>query len=166
MKISLFIMLIMMSFTTCYNDWNDYSEYKPVLIEKTALANSISFQPPRQVCQTGKIYFKDNYIFLNEKYCGIHVFDNTNPSAPVNLGFIAIPGSVDIAMKNNVLYVDNAIDLVAIDLSNGLENLTVTKRVTDVFPEHLPPDGKMLRPEFSVENRPANTIVVAWEKIN
>jgi hypothetical protein len=133
-------------------------------MEREMLEKSITFEAPHQMCATGKIYFKDDFIYINEKYSGIHVIDNSNPSTPVNIGFISIPGSVDMAMKNNILYVDNAVDLVAIDLSQGIENITVTKRLIEVFPEHTPPDGEFLRPEFRIENRPENTVIIAWEK--
>lgn len=152
--------------TQCWNDWDyeNYSEYKPVLMDRIALENSIAFNEARQMCTTGKIYFKDDFIYINEIYKGIHVIDNSNPAVPVNKGFISVPGSVDLAMKNDILYVDNAVDLVAIDLSNGLENLSVTTRLKSVFPELTTPDGKSLKPDYSLENRPENTIIVAWEK--
>ena len=64
----------------------------------------------------GKIYFKEGYIFINEELKGIHVIDNRNPENPQNIGFIEIPGNVDIAIKNNTLYADSYIDLGAIDI--------------------------------------------------
>ena len=142
-----------------------YSEYKPILMERSVLENSISFQNPRQLCTTGKIYFKDNIIYINEKYEGVHVIDNSNPAEPNNLGFICVPGSIDLAMKNDILYIDNATDLVAIDLSDGAENLKITERIKETFPEHLPPDGLTMRPEFQKENRPENTVIIGWEKL-
>ena len=167
--IPIFIILFMLFQTSCWNDnfrFNSdyYSEYKPVLMTRDALENSISYQEPRQLCRTGKIYFKDNIIYINEKYLGVHVIDNSNPSQPANLGFISVPGSVDMAMKNNVLFIDNATDLVAIDLTESAANLIITKRIKNVFPEHLPPDGLGLRSEFQIENRPKNTIIIGWEK--
>lgn len=167
MKKILFLVIVALSFTQCIDRWHDedYSGYKPVLMNREMLENSIEYSSPRQMCTTGKIYFKDNYIYINEQYYGIHVIDNSNPSSPQNIGFISVPGSVDLAMKNNILYVDNSIDLLAIDLSNGVENMVVTKRIKDVFPEFLPPDGKILRSEFRAENRPEGTYVVAWEEI-
>jgi len=145
---------------------NDYrSEYKPILIERSELNNSVSFQDARQMCNTGKIYFKDDFIFLNEKYKGVHIIDNSNPGSPVNVGFIAIPGCIDIAIKNNTLYADNAVDLVAIKLTDNFNNVTVTKRIKNVFPEYTTPDRKLLRDEFLEENRPPNTIIIGWEKI-
>ena len=40
----------------------------------------------------GKIYYKDNYIFIVEELKGIHVYDNTDPSSPVKKAFVNLPG--------------------------------------------------------------------------
>jgi len=60
----------------------------------------------------GKIYFYNNYIFINEKRAGVHVFDNSTPSSPQNIGFLNIPGNVDIAIRNDIMLADNYIDLL------------------------------------------------------
>ena len=62
----------------------------------------------------------------------------TDPADPENMGFIEIPGNVDIAIKNNTLYADSYVDLVAIDISD-IENPEEVNRVEDVFPYTLPP---------------------------
>ena len=54
----------------------------------------------------GKIYFKDNYIFIVEELKGIHVFDNTYPSSPVNKVFVRLPG-VDISISGYIMYADS-----------------------------------------------------------
>jgi len=149
---------------TSDNDFNNPSEYFPILMERGELEKSIFFREALEIKTTGKIYYKDNIIYLNELYKGIHIIDNTNPSAPVITGFINIPGCIDIAIKNHILLVDNAIDLVSIDLSNGIQNLSVTKRIRNVFPESTPPDLDYIPYIFNHENRPENTIIVGWKK--
>ena len=74
-----------------------------------------------------------------ETFEGVHVFDNTDPKAPKRLGFIAILGCVDLAVKNNLLYADNSVDLVVIDIAN-IDNIKVINRVREVFPEPFPPN--------------------------
>jgi len=167
MKKILILLSAIVLFTACpnYVDEDFYSKYKPVLMNRENLENSIMFLSARQMCATGKIYFKDNYIYISERYLGVHVIDNSNPSLPENIGFISVPGSIDLAMKNNILYVDNSVDLVAIDLSKGFANLEVTTRLKDVFPELVPPDGKIMKSIFTKENRPENTYIVGWEEI-
>ena len=111
-----------------------YTYFQP-LYKTTAQARAnIKSNSPRAVANPGKIYIKGNYIFLNEVNKGIHVIDNSNAASPVNAAFIDLPGNVDIAVKDNILYADFYTDLVAIDISNPL-NVSVIKFVPHVFPE-------------------------------
>lgn len=66
-----------------------------------------------------------------------------------------------MAMKGNILYADNAVDLVAVDLSSPV-NIMVTKRIKNVFPELTPPGYNWIPWNYTAENRPENTIVVEW----
>jgi hypothetical protein len=167
MKKILFIILISSLFLISSDHaYHRQSAYYPVLMERTELEKSVFSRDPQEIIKTGKIYYKDSFIFLNEMYKGIHVIDNSNPENPENIGFINIPGCIDIAIKSNSLLADNATDLVAVDLSNGLDRLTVTRRVRNVFPESTPPDLDFIPYEFNHSNRPENTIIVRWEPIS
>ena len=141
-----------------------YTKYTPIFLTKNSLRQSLSLQPKTDIYDAAKIYYKGNYIFISERFKGIHIIDNANPKAPINKGYIAIPGCVDMAIKNNILYVDNAIDLVAINLTEVEKgNLSVVKRIENVFPEIAPPDGGVIPSKFNIENRPQNTIIVNWK---
>ena len=74
-----------------------------------------------------------NYIFVNEYRSGVHVIDNTDPSAPEIVAFIEISGNVDMAVRGTTLYADSYVDLVAIDISDPFQ-ATEVGRLTDVFP--------------------------------
>jgi hypothetical protein len=167
MKCSWFIILsgTILLLSSCYygDDGLDRkTDYTPILMTRTQLENSISFHPARDFIRPGKIYTKGQYIFINEKFKGIHVIDNLDPSNPKKLGFIVVPGSIDIAIKESSLYVDNATDLVAIDISN-INDLKVTDRIVNAFPELIPPDADVV-PNNYISNRPANTVIIGWEK--
>lgn len=119
------------------------TEYNPVYMSRQELNNSVKFETARPLKNTGKIFMKGSYVFVGERYEGVHVIDNRNPRDPKNVGFIAISGNVDVATKGNVLYADNAVDLVAIDISN-MPAIQILKRVEESFPEAnqvRPPDG-------------------------
>jgi hypothetical protein len=60
------------------------------------------------------------------------VIDNTDPSNPVKLSFITIPGNYDLAIKNNILYADSYIDLVLLDISNP-NQVKEVHRMEDLF---------------------------------
>ncbi|MCP4441227.1 MAG: hypothetical protein GY810_20170 [Aureispira sp.] len=79
----------------------------------------------------GKIYTKDQYLLIGEIGKGVHVFDNTDPRSPKNLAFIQIPGNVDVAIKGDVIYADNFMDLVTLNAKTG----KVT-RVKNAFKNH------------------------------
>lgn len=83
----------------------------------TELRSSVKAMEPHPLTSPGKIYFKDNFLYINEVGKGIHVIDNSDPSQPVAKSFINIPGNFDLAIRNNILYADSYVDLVAIDLS-------------------------------------------------
>ncbi|MBI9054510.1 MAG: hypothetical protein JEY96_11875 [Bacteroidales bacterium] len=162
-RIYYLLLLVPLILASTSDDYYNPTSYYPVLMERSELEKSIFFKESQEIENPGKIYYKDNVIYLNERYKGIHVIDNSNPSSPINKGFINIPGCIDIAIKNNSLLADNAVDLVAIDLSNGIQSLSVTRRVRYVFPESTPPDLDYIPSSFNHTIRPEGTIIVRWE---
>ena len=54
--------------------------------------NSVVITSPKEIVESGKIYVYQDYIFVNDKYKGIHVIDNSNPVTPVKIAFISILG--------------------------------------------------------------------------
>lgn len=80
----------------------------------------------------GKIYIYNDFLLINEPQKGIHILDNSNPSNPISINFIKIPGNVDLAVNSNMLYADNYLDLLVFDISDP-RNIQQVKRVEDVF---------------------------------
>jgi len=131
-------------------------KYTPVFMKRSDLEQSVSFQPgARAIENPGKIYYKAPFIYINERYKGVHIINNSNPQNPVNAGFIVAPGCIDMAAKGSILYIDNAVDLVAFDLSSK----QVSKRIRDVFPEPLSPDNESF---YSNSDR-KDLILVEWK---
>ncbi|PLK45589.1 hypothetical protein [Emticicia sp. TH156] len=106
--------------------------YKPVYIDY-ASARKIEVQKARSLSHPGKIYIKGNYLYVGEAGEGIHIFDNTDKASPKPVAFISIPVNKDISIKGNILYADNADDLVTIDISD-LQKIKVLKRIEKAFP--------------------------------
>jgi hypothetical protein len=107
-----------MSFISCddTDDDSQYAEYlvaRPITISKAEFKNSVDVIAPLPVEESGKIYTYKNYIFVNDKYRGIHVVDNSDPKAPKKISFIKIPGNVDISVKGDHLFADSLNDLMA-----------------------------------------------------
>lgn len=109
----------------------------PVYMTYEELRSAVKVSSPQTLQKPGKIYFKDQLIFVNEELEGIHVINNVNPAKPEFLAFIEIPGNVDIAIRNNTLYADSYVDLLAFDISNP-EDIDEVGRLKDVFPPVIP----------------------------
>lgn len=111
----------------------EYKMYTPVYTSLQEIRNGITSGAPRALENTGKIFYHNGYLFLNELDRGVHVINDKDPAAPENAGFINIPGNIDLTVKGNILYADSYTDLVAIDISNPLD-VKVTRRIQQVFP--------------------------------
>jgi len=92
--------------------------YTPIYKSKAEVLASINSATTTAIEHAGKLYIKDNYIYLNEVNKGIHIIDNSNPSFPKQIAFLKIPGNLDIAIKNNILYADMYGDLLALDITD------------------------------------------------
>ncbi len=137
-KISvLLIALLSICLQSCVKDKCEseitYTQYTPVYVTVDEIRKDIQIEAPRALKQPGKMYFYQNYILLNEFREGLHVIDNQDPANPQKLAFIKIPGNMDMAVKDNVLYADNYIDLLSIDISDPV-NPVLRTRTEDVFP--------------------------------
>jgi hypothetical protein len=95
-----------------------YTLYTPVYKSKAAVLAGINGRASQSIEHAGKLYVKDNFIYLNEVNKGIHIIDNSNASNPVQVAFLSIPGNLDIAIKGNILYADMYSNLLALDISN------------------------------------------------
>ena len=137
----------------------EFTANKPIYLSYEDLRAAVKYTTATNLVNPGKIYFKDDLIFISEEFAGVHIIDNTDPSNPENIGFIEIPGNVDIAIKNNILYADSYVDLVAIDISD-IDNPSEVNRKKDVFPYTLPPYDENYRVADVDEEK---GVVTGWE---
>ncbi|MGB0524464.1 MAG: LVIVD repeat-containing protein [Flammeovirgaceae bacterium] len=110
-----------------------YIRYDPIYKGYDAIRAEAGFKTAQDLHHPGKIYLYGQYLLINEINEGIHIFDNSDPSNPQNLGFFNLPGNVDMAVRNNILYADSYIDLVTIDISD-ITNPSLISRTEEVFP--------------------------------
>jgi hypothetical protein len=136
-----------------------YSANVPVYMSFTEFRNSFIKTEDTEISKPGKIYFKDNYLFVNEVGKGIHVIDNSNPANPEKVAFYKIVGNVDMAIRGNILYADSFIDLVAIDITD-INNPVEVGRLKNIFPQVVPEGDKWY--PYSMVDR-SNGVVVGWE---
>ena len=105
--------IVMQFFTSCFYfgaDDDDFlvdpygSSYEPVVLSRTEFENSIQLKEPESISVSGKIYVKGNLLFINELRKGFHMYDNTDPSNPLPIRFISVPGSTDLAIRNTTFW--------------------------------------------------------------
>jgi hypothetical protein len=153
--------IVVLAFSGCQEKVVDrYMVNVPVYMERSEFKNAVKVTSAEEISQPGKIYLKDNYIFINENLKGIHVIDNSNPENPVFVSFVEIPGNVDMAIKDSILFADSFTDLVALDISD-IQNIHEVGRVDSIFPYTLPPLWD--ENQFPVgQIDPSKGIVVGW----
>ena len=114
---------------------SEYVYLEPVYLTVEELRSSVSLIAPEPIESVGKIYLKDNILFVNEPGEGIHIVDNKNPAHPTPIKFLKVPGNYDLAIKGNTLYADSYIDLIAFDISD-INSIKETGRLKGIFKNH------------------------------
>ena len=152
--------LLVIFFSSCVDTYTEiYKANSPIYMSYDELRSSVKATAPVPLKTPGKIYFKDNHLFIVERLKGIHVYDMKSPKNPVNVGFITVPGCVDIAIRNNVLYADSYVDLVVMDISD-VKNIKEVNRVKDALPYTVPPIDNDYRYDKVDKEK---GVVVKWE---
>lgn len=107
---------------SCLNDkctaTSEFVQFNPVYMTGNQLSYDVESGSEKALVNPGKIYFYNNYLFINEQGEGIHIYNNENPENPTYETFYQIPGNFDIAIKDNTLYADNPLYLMALDISD------------------------------------------------
>jgi len=163
-KISiLFILLSVILLNACYTEeGKDYEGkvmgYKPIYSSYETI-RKVSLTDARPIRQSGKIYVKDGYLYVVEPNAGIHVINNFDQKNPKAERFINIPGNIDMAIKGHIIYADNGLDLVAIDISDP-KSIKILKRIEGVLPYPKYPPYENVKFECPDSTK---GYVVSWE---
>jgi hypothetical protein len=156
-------------FQSCCNECYDeddigngaeYSAYEPIYWSRADFDSSIQLKPAQDIINSGKIYVIGDLLFVGEKREGFHVFDNSNVQNPMKIKFIQVHGSTDMAVRNNILYINQATDLITLQYDFVEENLKLVKRIENTFPELRSPDG------YLVYDVPEDSVVIDWKLKN
>ncbi|TKG91121.1 hypothetical protein EYV94_22205 [Puteibacter caeruleilacunae] len=166
MKTNIYIIsiltLLLISFNSCEDKiTEEYLQLDPVYMSFSEIRSNdaIRFENNLQLKNTGKIYLKGQYIFINEVFKGVHVYDNANPENPSYIGFIRIPGNMDIAIKDNYLFADSFVDVVVLDIST-INSPQLVKRIENVYDYRIPPYDEKYR---LGKIDPVNGMIIDWE---
>ncbi|WP_299337190.1 hypothetical protein [uncultured Psychroserpens sp.] len=132
-KLTLFLTVILL--WSCNSDDKQYETFNiaiPETMSKVEWRTAVEVQAPKPILDVGKIYAYQDLIFINERFKGVHIFDNSDPLSPQAVSFINIPGNEDISVKDDYLFADSAIDLLVFDISN-VNTITEVERLQEVF---------------------------------
>lgn len=132
--------------------------YKPIYAEESNL-RSVEFTQGEALVNPGRIYLYQDLLLVNEKNAGVHIYDNSDNTSPIQVSFISIPGNMDFSVRQGVLYADNITDMVAVDISNPASPVFLS-RIDNVFPSQEFPDE---RGAFECVD-PSKGPVIGWEK--
>lgn len=136
----LLVLSMVLGFISCNKEddskYADYVVARPLTMTVAEFKSSVEVVPSIPINESGKIYAYGDYIFVNDKYKGVHVIDNSNPSAPRKVSFIKIAGNVDISIKDNYLYADSITDLIVMDISD-VNNIRIVNRLEDVLVDNV-----------------------------
>jgi hypothetical protein len=150
------ILLLLQSciFSTPEDDFNQ-AQYNAVIMEREAFENSIQLLPARSIIKSGKIYIKDDYAFINEVNEGFHIYNYANPENPVPISFLKVPGATDLSIRNNVLYINQAVDLVTLAYLPTINSYQFLYRNRNMFPQKQSPN-------FDYTPLTENQIIINW----
>ena len=151
----------------CDNTVTEFVTYKinePIFMSRDEFRSSVKITNAKEaITDYGKICFYNDYLYISEPEKGIHILDNRNPKAPKLVGFIELLGSVDLAIRNNLLYADAYVDLVWFDITNPA--FPVLKgRLEKVFPDAFPAIENEYGFDYSLyeTNRNEDALLVGW----
>ncbi|MFT7351402.1 MAG: hypothetical protein ACI9XR_001147 [Flavobacterium sp.] len=160
MKSYAIFLLIILSFLTisCFGPSENFvgPKYEPVYMTRTAFENSISIIAAKPTITAGKIYIKDDFLYVNDVNKGFQIYNYSNPTNPLAIGYINFPGATDMAIRNNAIHVNQATDLVSVEIFPITKVVGVTNRIKNAFPIKSSPDG-FLPPSKQ------NQVVVNWK---
>ena len=70
------LMLLVILVSSCEDKkFQTFTANVPIYMSYEDLRKAVKVEDPVPMMKPGKIYFKDNYIFINEYMKGIHVID-------------------------------------------------------------------------------------------
>lgn len=161
MKKTIFFTAMILVLAACSDKvYHKYTGCFPVYTDYETFRQPAEFKGPQTIENNGSIYIKDSYLFIVSPDKGIHFIDNSNPSSPVNFGFLDLLGCTNMSIRGNYLYANSFIDLVIFDISS-MTNPVEVSRMEDLFPQALPQMEKNYPVMETIDK--SKGVVTSWE---
>ena len=140
MQLTKYLLLVclgmVLSFSSCLREECDavltYIGYEPVIVYPDDFRVTIEATSPQELCAPAGFYYYQNHLMVIERNEGLHIINNNNPAAPRSVSFLPVKGAQALAVRNDVLYINNVTDLVTFDLSDPTSP-QMLGRTEDVF---------------------------------
>ncbi|UKN00721.1 hypothetical protein K6119_13370 [Paracrocinitomix mangrovi] len=153
-----FLLSAAMVMASCNDKEEQVEGWKPIYSDNPE-TETVNIKASEPLENPGRIYVYENLLMVNDQGKGIHIYDNTNVSSPIELSFIGISGNMDFSVKADRVYADNGKDMVIVDITNPAAP-TYSNRIKDIFPKQVFPDE--FGPFECVDE--SKGTVVGWEK--
>jgi hypothetical protein len=112
------ILVLSLTLTGCFCDEFEKTNSVPVVELRDKVEARVHNSPARSMSDLGPCVAHGSFLYLVERYAGLHIIDNSNPSTPRKLSFLQIPGNYHVAIAKDILIADNSTDIVTFDLQD------------------------------------------------
>jgi hypothetical protein len=137
---SILVLLILVFISGCNYDCDKvtYTQYRRIVLNLDSMRTAVKLQSARTIKTPGALYYKDGFVYVNERGEGIHIIDNRQPATPLPIAFINIPGNNGLAARQNYLYADSFLDLIVFDISDP-SKIKEVQRFNNAFNQVVDP---------------------------
>jgi len=132
------LLFILVACEDTYEVTHEYSrpysiskEY-PIQLDAREILVDIQIEAPVNPNEAFKIVSNEKYIFVGEKMKGVHVFEKSDESHTIPLCFIECKYIKAFDVVDNMLYCNNFVDLLVIDVTSPLQS-KILHREKDYF---------------------------------
>ena len=108
------------------------SKEYPIQLDAREILVDIQIEAPVNPNEAFKIVSNEKYIFVGEKMKGVHVFEKSDESHTIPLCFIECKYIKAFDVVDNMLYCNNFVDLLVIDVTSPLQS-KILHREKDYF---------------------------------
>lgn len=129
---------------------SDYTYTEPVTLTWEELRAELqpTYGDSITLIRPGKIYKKDEHLYIVDQYRGIHIFDISDNQNPIQLAFIPLIGALDLSIQGDYAYINSFTDLVIINIQSVLSHSFEQHHITRTENVFLPPDYYDFYPKF------------------
>ena len=131
------VCLLALAVTACTEDTCDdevyLTSYEPVILPAAEWrTDNFLLSDPLDVCDPTAFYVYGDLLLVMDRSKGLHVIDNSDNDNPRPLAFLDIPGGGSMAVRNELLYVSQYIDLLTFSLRDAARPELIS-RTENVF---------------------------------